>query len=660
MDKIRSTQLTYDTIFKKFLKFFLSFFIVSFNDLSAQWDDSLSLRNIDYTIQTGILSNDLKILYLKNNQSPIATIEWALFPGTIIQKPEQEGMLALLDKFLLRPTQKDLSPIHFQNRISDLGLSNESTIYTESIHFQWLLPSKYLREGLILLKDCWFTPKWIDLEFQREKILLAHQIQQAELSPTWFLYREMMLKILGKNHISRQTIAADYFNIQKIELQHLKNFKNRYFTPQNTILAISSSQDFHTILHWSDSLFADWKNSPSISILDSVQLELKHPASAFIITSEKAQLPIAAVSFPFKDSLTLKNFLIGSLIAQIFNSKYSLIGKFFYSNDLGYQLVCNYKPSVLFSEFLFSIAIKKEKLEYTLDFIRHFPVYAYHANWINARDLEAAKNQLKIDYFIQNQTPWQILHKISQSYFMFNHLDYLHYLDTLETITFDDLQNFFQKSINIPNPMVGFLMNSEDIKGSEIEKKIEDFWVQPFGPIYDLIDPEHKIIPIPTALNAKDSVKLTSIDSIAFKDTTQSYQQASLNPIEKLDTIPTETTLENIISQENKIYFEFNSTNIDKPSLILLDKLANILHAYSNIKLKLIGHTDSSGPEEFNLKLSLQRANKVKEYLVKKYQIASERILTEGKGESQLAFPEDTPQNKAKNRRVEIKIWVNN
>ncbi len=661
MDKIRISKSINVRISKKFV-IYLFFLIYNFPSwvLYAQWEDSLVLKNLDFSIQTGILSNDLKVVYLKNSHSPLATIEWSLFPGTIVQKAEFEGMLALLDKFFLRTTQKDNSPIQFQNRISNIGLSNESEILTESIHFQWVVPNKYLREGLILLKDCWFYPKWIDLEFQREKILLAKQIQQSEQTPSWFLYREMMLKLLGPEDVSRQTIAADYFNIQKIELQQLKDFKNQYFSPQNSVLSISGSYDFSTILHWSDSLFADWNNPNTFFIKDSLKFNLKHSASAFKITSEKTQVPIVAVSFPFQDSLNFKNFIIGNLIAQIFNSKYSQIGKFFYKNDLGFQLVCNYRPSILFSDFLFSIAIKREKLDYAMDFIRHLPVYSYHANWINSRDLDLAKNLLKTDYFIQNQTPWMILHKISQSFFMFNNLDYLHYLDTLEAITIEDLQSFFQKSINIPNPVVGFLMNSEDVKGSEIEKKLEDFWLQPFGPIYDLIDPDHNIIPIPEIKTSMDTISTTNI---SLSDSVVIAQNSAETPFNEtqnslINNKKDELLFDNIITEKDKIYFEFGSSIIDKSSQLTLEKFAKDLQSNPIIKLKLTGHTDSSGPEDFNLKLSLQRANKVKEFLVTKYKISSERIKTEGLGESQLAYPEDTPQNRAKNRRVEVEIFV--
>jgi outer membrane protein OmpA-like peptidoglycan-associated protein len=119
-----------------------------------------------------------------------------------------------------------------------------------------------------------------------------------------------------------------------------------------------------------------------------------------------------------------------------------------------------------------------------------------------------------------------------------------------------------------------------------------------------------------------------------------------------------ETIFENIITEKEKIYFEFNSYNIDMASKSILEKFAKDMLSNPMIKLKLTGHTDSSGPADFNLKLSLQRAQKVKEYLIIQYKIPPERIKTIGLGETQLAFPENTMANRAKNRRVEVEVYV--
>ncbi len=88
------------------------------------------------------------------------------------------------------------------------------------------------------------------------------------------------------------------------------------------------------------------------------------------------------------------------------------------------------------------------------------------------------------------------------------------------------------------------------------------------------------------------------------------------------------------------------------------DKLAKIsesLNQYPDTTIFIAGHTDNKGPEPFNKKLSLDRANSVATYLVAQG-IDSKRIKTAGFGSSVPIGDNATNMGRAKNRRVEIKI----
>jgi OOP family OmpA-OmpF porin len=72
------------------------------------------------------------------------------------------------------------------------------------------------------------------------------------------------------------------------------------------------------------------------------------------------------------------------------------------------------------------------------------------------------------------------------------------------------------------------------------------------------------------------------------------------------------------------------------------------------MKVMIEGHADSTGPEAYNQKLSERRANAVMGYLVNSVGISKDRLTAVGYGESRPAYPNDTPENQAKNRRVEF------
>jgi outer membrane protein OmpA-like peptidoglycan-associated protein len=101
--------------------------------------------------------------------------------------------------------------------------------------------------------------------------------------------------------------------------------------------------------------------------------------------------------------------------------------------------------------------------------------------------------------------------------------------------------------------------------------------------------------------------------------------------------------------------FEFNSTNLDNETTDYLDELAQALTDNPELKIKLVGHTDNVGSEKFNQRLSINRAQTLKDYLVEKG-VDGERITAEGKGMKEPLNKNETEEDRAKNRRVELTI----
>ena len=82
--------------------------------------------------------------------------------------------------------------------------------------------------------------------------------------------------------------------------------------------------------------------------------------------------------------------------------------------------------------------------------------------------------------------------------------------------------------------------------------------------------------------------------------------------------------------------------------------IADVLKENPDVRIKIVGHTDSDGDNAKNLDLSQRRAKSVMNELVKVFGIDASRIETDGMGETKPVAPNDTPVNKALNRRVEF------
>ena len=102
------------------------------------------------------------------------------------------------------------------------------------------------------------------------------------------------------------------------------------------------------------------------------------------------------------------------------------------------------------------------------------------------------------------------------------------------------------------------------------------------------------------------------------------------------------------------IYFDVNKDVVKPESYGTLKEIAAILNEVPDVKVKIIGHTDADGQDAANLDLSKRRAASVKAELAKNFGVNADRLVTDGMGESQPVAPNDTPVNKALNRRVEF------
>jgi len=102
------------------------------------------------------------------------------------------------------------------------------------------------------------------------------------------------------------------------------------------------------------------------------------------------------------------------------------------------------------------------------------------------------------------------------------------------------------------------------------------------------------------------------------------------------------------------ILFDSGSDRVKGESYGSLKEIASVLTESADLKVQIVGHTDSDGDDAANLDLSKRRAASVKSVLVSEFKIDAGRLDVDGKGEAQPIDKNDTPAGKANNRRVEF------
>lgn len=110
------------------------------------------------------------------------------------------------------------------------------------------------------------------------------------------------------------------------------------------------------------------------------------------------------------------------------------------------------------------------------------------------------------------------------------------------------------------------------------------------------------------------------------------------------------------VTFESGILFPYNSTDILPAGRENLRKLAGILQRYPGSELLIVGHTDNTGSDAYNMDLSVRRAQAAAGYLSSVG--TSARIRTEGRGESEPIASNATEAGRQQNRRVEVAIFA--
>lgn len=139
-------------------------------------------------------------------------------------------------------------------------------------------------------------------------------------------------------------------------------------------------------------------------------------------------------------------------------------------------------------------------------------------------------------------------------------------------------------------------------------------------------------------------------DNFSLKDKVADYSkpyqlQIPLQPIDTGFTI-----------ELKNVFFDVNKWDLKAESKAELEKISSFLKTNPSLKIEFGGHTDNSGDKVFNKTLSANRAKAVYDYIIEKGGISAARLSYRGYGDSKPKVPNDTPENKAKNRRTEMKV----
>jgi len=156
----------------------------------------------------------------------------------------------------------------------------------------------------------------------------------------------------------------------------------------------------------------------------------------------------------------------------------------------------------------------------------------------------------------------------------------------------------------------------------------------------------------------KHAVMRAGVHAVAPEsiDDYMDQQEASLRKLlSGTDVVVTRVGETIILSMPGSATFSSGSSSVESSFVPVLDFVVVVLDEFNQTYIDVVGHTDSKGSEQYNKRLSEQRARSVARYFESR-EVISERVMADGMGEADPIAPNNTREGRAMNRRVEITL----
>jgi outer membrane protein OmpA-like peptidoglycan-associated protein len=163
----------------------------------------------------------------------------------------------------------------------------------------------------------------------------------------------------------------------------------------------------------------------------------------------------------------------------------------------------------------------------------------------------------------------------------------------------------------------------------------------------------------PGSVQVDDSEIGKFTEDLIRKGANGKAENGTLDGVTSLDNLldlPPNILLSKKTMLPSDLLFEFNSSDLRESAKVGLMKLGLLMDRNPNLYCWIEGHTDLVGGDEFNLNLSIKRAEAVKSYLVNSLRMDSSKIVTRGFGRYEPIVITGTPEEQSANRRVEVRM----
>ena len=373
---------------------------------------SNTFLNLKSKYKKGILENDMKYIYSKNNYYKYISIIIFIRCGSKHESKDEEGLAHFLEHILFKGTKKYKTNLILNKRIDELSAQiNASTTYNYT-NYYITLPSKYLLEGLDLIKEIVFEALLNKEELEKEKKVVLEEINQTIDDSTDYcndLIISELFKECKNNYNIGHSILGNKKNINSLTRKKLLKFYNKYYKYNNSCVSITGDLP-KNILKILNKTFCNINSDINLN-----NLELKFNKSNIVLKKpkilskmRKREQIVIGLGFPIFDLYDkrkneldiLVNILYGGMTSKLWLALREI-------NPIVYGLNVSYELLEEGGIFVITLSFEKKKINDTIKYLLK-ELKDIKKNILNEKDFKRLKDMEINDLIIYNNETLEI------------------------------------------------------------------------------------------------------------------------------------------------------------------------------------------------------------------------------------------------------------
>ncbi|MCH7973868.1 MAG: insulinase family protein [Bacteroidetes bacterium] len=416
-----------------------------------------------YDIYSKTLDNGLDVIVIHNPAVPLITVEIVVKNGSYTEPPEYDGLSHLYEHMFFKANKTIPNQKRYMERLNELGARWNGTTSTERVNYFFTVPKDSVEPAMVFMYNAITGPVFKQEELVNERPVVTGEYDRNESNPFFHLVRAVNKKVWWK-YYSRKNVIGDRKIIMTATTKKMQTVQDRFYIPNNSALILSGDITPEYGFKLGEKIFSKWKRGkdpfsylkipkhPPIKKTETVVVEKPvNIVGIYIVwqgpnVSEDPQATYAADVLSFilgqKTSKFYKNIIESGLAFGI---------------NFGYNTLNHGGPISVFVQTSPQNYKKCEKAIF--DEIKKMTSKDYFTD----EQLENAKTILSIDDQYGRERPSQFVHTVSYWWAIASLDYYLNYIDNLQKVTRDDINNYLNNYV-IGKKHVGGVLVSPQVK----------------------------------------------------------------------------------------------------------------------------------------------------------------------------------------------------